>query len=413
LVEKYTKDVNDVGGAIGVGLFTFSGLKATYSDTTIEFATTEDVQAVIKKLNSETKNDFQSDLLLIVSACESPITVNGTRVSGKRYHDSNHSVRYCVNDKLVSKDDYQEVIDRVTCYPGNQESYDEFVDLVSRMSLRFHRLVQNGVKFYITTSHFFGDKYASHMNISDGSIHLPIRKLPKKNLEVFWMSEWRKVDTSKQDSFVKFVGTNDYRYRDGMFAKVSNANLKAFLIANYLGHKELRSSIWSYTSSDIPEGANKIANIRVKALQLLINFNTYLVDSDKVRFGYSTAAEYANVRGLISSADILIGSLSALIEESERVLQRSKKLLDEICDTPKVVKLKLKDQEGYRVEGASGKLYFVNESTASVSDFHTGSHICIVNGGVKNTKGYDYLTSVIGALLSDKYTAKDIHTLGV
>jgi len=414
LVKDYVPDGFD---SLGIGLFTFNGLQASYSDTVIEFDCEEDVKTAIAILNTNTKNDFQDDLQILVKVSKDGIKVNGTKVAGSEFSDGNGATRYKVNGKLIAKDDYKQVVDRVTCYPGDQQGYDDFVDLVSRMSLKFHRLVRDGVPLSVEMLKILpAGKLPSYMNLNHSAevVVLPIRKSPRNNMEVMWLGEWRKIATAKQDAFMTVAAPTAYRYRDKVANELWSHNLTHLLSCFEAGVTDERLvASRGYTEyHKLDDKARALVDKRKYALKILAAINTTLVESDKVKVGPAHVA-YHEFGKAISLADQLLKEFAGLVNKAQEIVERSKKLLDEVCDTPRVVETMVKNAKGYKVTGESGKVYFVKESDASVSNYATGAHICIVNGGVNNTKGYDYLTSVIGALLADKYTARAIHTLNV
>jgi hypothetical protein len=318
-----------------------------------------------------------------------------------------------VNGKRIAWDDVETVVTSATCYGHNQERYDEYVQSVCKVSLKYHRAVLNGMELI--------DSYAYNSGVNEtGAVHLPndygdygttrvrissalvpFRKEHGSKAEIFLDNEWRKVTSF--DALSRSLESNQRMVRSRML-------------------------------SDVPSGARKYDSI-LRRLSYLDNF---LVEEDRIfkpdvhfmerpeddrdelrdRWGaiarYPARGDFMNspeaVAELNRIGETYVAMFGESIKEQYDVLRRSKELFDRIVEQEKVVVSE--DEKEFTVTGTSGKKYRITTS-GSVTDLASGRHICIVNGGSRELGGWDYLTSLIAALAHDNRTAQSVRTLKV
>lgn len=338
------------------------------------------------------------------------VKLNGIEVS---YFEKNNCVDrngkqldityYYVNGKRISTDDVDTVLSAVSCHE-EQKTYDEYVDSISKISLKFHRAIAFGLELIDEVAlqsevnvngrtHFTGTDTGREdtRGLVDAtkvvSARLPVRKKSaRKKAQVHLLGKWRSIE-----SF------------DSLVTALSG-----------------RSS--SRRSSRIYDGGTSIPYRRREVLKKLAVIDYFLAEEDRVfKLGthYTEDPSYIQYRGKFMTTNAGIEALEEIIddyftmfkdsiEDQSDVMKRSKELFDNIVEQEDVEIAD--DASHFIVTGESGRRYKVKKN-GSVTDLSTNRYICIVNGGTRDLGGWDYLTSLVIALVHDNRTAKRVNTL--
>lgn len=133
--------------------------------------------------------------------------------------------------------------------------------------------------------------------------------------------------------------------------------------------------------------------------------------------GYRKHSFQALVKMLIDFFEIKADDVITLMEESLKAYkeaeERAKKLLNETMKKLDIKEVTIKDKEGFKIKGKSGKEYFVERKTNGVYELPNMKYICIVETSMDNNFKSDKLVTYLYALKNDSYLASDIYTLNV
>jgi hypothetical protein len=318
-----------------------------------------------------------------------------------------------VNGKRIARDDVEAVITHATCY-REQARYDDYVQSVCKVSLKYHRAVMNGL---VLNDHV---TYRSAIN-EKGEVHLP---------------------NDYGDYGTKAVKISAARVK---FRKEHGTKPQVFLVGEWRRVKSFDALVRALETKSRQKQRNIIHNVPMgvgasyhSALSRLSYVDTFLVEEDRifkdgVHFNewnderkQGTKSAWGGWTERPSRGDFLatdeakkllaeigkdyVDMFGISIKEQTDVLLRSKQLFDRIVKQEKVEVSK--NEREYVVTGSSGKRYKVTV-TGAVTDLTTNRHICIVNGGTRELGGWDYLASLIAALAHDNRTAKAVTTLKV
>lgn len=472
-----------------VSMFKAYDQKLHYSDSVIEVEDPHTYHAVLSYLAGEEITSMAQDFGLIFKFIvkkfqDKNFVVNGVNIKYKKIDRESEktgriSTYHYINGKRLSTDDVDIVINRVLCYPDNNDGYHAYVNTVSTMSLKFHRAIQEGVELGIPSkvAHVMSAKEGlktSALKFPEGShpVHnrwnietttrLPLRKQGRSKPEIMFLDEWRKivsldkVESRAIDLYettglrnvanigIDYTGTakNPYissgDYMQGHF----NDSVRDWAMAYVLEKTPENEQVFrewqktNYRSGSEP-GNSSLKDYRpeIVAYMPVFQFLARLCDLMDPSSCPLTAVGVPKVRGTrrwSTEGDIYVitpDNQDAVIELAEKTITwLATFMLDSIKDYQERVDRSLKfladavektgtrketkpEGDYYHVPGKSGKTYIVHPD-GKVSQPGRG-HVCIVNGGVTDHFGYDYLVSVITALREDKYTARQISTLKV
>jgi hypothetical protein len=80
------------------------------------------------------------------------LKIRGTELSVEARRNKKGLFQYYINGKLITEKDYRSVIERVTCYPESTEDYQAYVNIVSAISLKYHKLNDVGIQFSLAST---------------------------------------------------------------------------------------------------------------------------------------------------------------------------------------------------------------------------------------------------------------------
>jgi hypothetical protein len=396
-----------------ISIFVAEGRKLYYSDSVIEVVNQEDMDKVSKDLLHYNGADFTEAMRHILRTSKGvPIEVNGTRIKYESRDNANGTLHY-VNDKRIAKDDVFPVINRVTCYPNGTAQYQQFVDMVCKISMKYHKAINEGIPLIFSTYDFqYIEKLDTEVKIpvigsgghgntyraeNDLDCKLRIRKRPGKKAEVFLLDEWHKID--KFDMFVD-------RCRYPNASNRRNTGTTYRLNDKFEDDKKDKKDFGNYN----------------RLIRRLCILDQYLVESDRIIVGKYAPVEGSSyysqtigntkeeVKEIQDICKKIVKDLKVDMSDALKKIERSRELLEDVMKRTKATKeTKGHGDVYYCVTGASGNHYKVRESDAAV--IQGDRHICIVNAGTSDMAGYDYIASLLVALANDKRTARDIYTL--
>jgi len=400
--------LKDTSNGISIGIYECKGMTVSYSDTTITFVNREDLAKVLKYLNEVSTNDFEKDLDHILLEAFYGVIVNGTGVRLESRESVNDVKMSYVNGKKVRRDEALLIARRVLCFANSDDAYMDFINTCASMSLAMHRTVADGVSLALPAGTNAMLQFPAHMNLNNNvynsthTVVLKVKKSPRKPMSIEWLGKWREVIPGKTSSLLSILRNHSYGNRHSRFrALYSTSSLRK----SYLGPAD------SYGHPDQKEAVAKWDTFE-KELVIVGCIDSCLRDEDKVITSLGMILDHRHLKFLKREVEGKVSMfLKDVIAKAHAIIARSKELLDEVLKQEGAVDTKLGTMSGYLVKGQSGMKYFVDSSSAKVYNYATGNHICIVNGVSTSAAGFDYLTSVIAALASDKYTAKKIYTL--
>jgi len=339
---------------------------ASPTDTTVE----EGPDAKPKEVK-EQEGDQTVTLLdgLVINGM--PITLTAKVKSGARY----------LNGVKIHKQELTQVLYRAICH-DDAEHYKAFLKQVSKLCLRWHDVLANG--------------------------------LPVKIHSDMTQDEYRNPQAGERAPRLRF-----FRDRESsrIFLKL-NDELK--VPVNF--HKLLtKARILNRKTDDYQTGGNDMLrpsdeeNATVFQGRSIMSGDLYskrdhnwaklfltraLVESTKDKDGtqHLTLPQVEQVLGIAVSSQLA-------------VLQRSYALLERTIEKAGAQECTYKDQPAYKVQGNSGRNYIVIKRDAKVYNADTGAYICIVNSGQYKGAGFDDVAARLLALKNDSVMQNIITTL--
>lgn len=445
-VERYLKGGLD---EMYIDIFTVRGRTLYYTDTEVEILTRTGLESVLTKLarrdvDSNTdvmmnqRNGYQAarrdndwygfdKLFLDIVKTSGAAKINGvkvtyeekTRTSTRRVSkDSEETYEMeittaYVNDKRIAWDDVETVITSASCY-HEQARYDEYVQSICKVSLKYHRAVLNGLPLQdaITYRSVINEEGKVHLPNDYGdygtktekisSARVPFKKEHGSKPQVFLVGEWRRVKSF--DALCRALETKQRQKQKNIIhdipmsvpATVHSALSRLSYVDIFL-HPEDRVFKNGTHFVERPEEERGAERDRWGYVSRSASRGSFMNSKEAIELLSAIGEDY-------------VGMFGDSIKEQADVLRRSKELFDRIIKQEKVEVSK--NEKEYTVTGSSGKRYKVTV-TGAVTDLSTGRHICIVNGGTRELGGWDYLASLIAALAHDNRTAKAVGTLSV
>jgi hypothetical protein len=401
--------------------FKFGKKQFSYSDTVIK-AGKEALKEAAHAVLEAHSDSFDGLFSLVLKACAGhTMIVNGTAVRVE-WKDSRGAARlWYVNGYKISQPDLEEVLRHSLCYPNSTKNYDAYLRSVSRMSLKYHKAVADGIDLLLSSRDFppLSRKEGPAIRIPGGSdedngdvyrIKLRLNKTAGKKSTFDLLGRTRTI--TNFDMFVKTCGNAT--------ARGSSRDKGVLRVAEGVPHAALLMRL-AALDIDLDSGGRFVPESMRSGV--VMQTGGYVMTRDGVhQYDQSIqrpvegvpdtpenrAVSEDLVRRLQEYAAEQMASRLTVLERSHALLQKVMKETGAVCEQEN-------ERWIYRVTGQSGNRYKVDEALASVhldnpGDKAGGNHICIVKA-TTDISGYDYISSLLIALHKDRYTAHSIHTL--
>jgi hypothetical protein len=348
-----------------------------------------------------------------------PIIVNGVSVHYTSKETRTGAKLYYVNGKKISRSDKDHCLSQVTCYPDNQAGYDNFLSVISKISLKYHRAQKDGLEFHVRNlsqqavetalaAAGFSDVGKSNLGKygSVATCRVPFRKTAGNRGQIFLAGEWRSV--------LNFDMIRNILLRAGAGYSVrtfSNSKGQTYSLSTTDKHSKIVTdgdetmfSLLTYMDYYLaPESRIYVGTPTFMAAQASDSYFNH------IKLGKMTNAE---VKAFIGPCRAVLSEFSNSIADAITKFKKSKELLDETVERTETRVVEHEGETCYLVPANSGALYRIVESSAAVYNHRSNQHICIVNGHSDDYVGYDYIVSLILALKQDTRTSRAISTLG-
>lgn len=295
-----------------------------------------------------------------------PIKVS-LSVTGQRY----------INDIRINKDEIAQALHRASCHQS-AEDYKLFLKSISRMSIKWHDIIANGIPFKLQ-EFMTADEYDN----------------PEPGLN----SPAIKFIIDKDDKQIKVVVNKDraVRINIGRFAQ------RATTINKRTNNKMYnpKDDVYRWRASMPRRDHRWCAEEVTKALIDCCTFK------GKVKNAEGVEQEVTSV--LITREDI-VSLLSVVGEQKRKMIERSKEFLNTAVRLSGAVQIDFMGKPAYKVKGTLRE-YAVIIKTAKVYDYDTKQYRCIVNDRHYNGAGYDDVAARLLALKNDSVMQAQIGTL--
>ena len=376
---------------IQVKCFKFTRSSFSYSDTVLK-TSRPCIKAVLKIVLDSPYTSFDTLFDEIMRGAGSyGFNINGTPIKVEQRESKNKAAAlWYVNGRKISIPDLTEVMRHVLCFPNAPEIYNDYLDTVSKMSLKFHQAVSKGLTMLMR---------ATWLNVAVKTADGNELRRPggMKHSDSAWLELKVRINkTFGVRSSFNFLGQTRIITNFDSFKRV----LEEGLLSRNVEHPR-----------QIQDGTpHKALLQRLLALDYDLEPESRFLKDFEESLGYIAASESNSDRAVLLYSQCSEAFSTGLNHEAE-VLKRSHDLLLQTMEETHAVCEQVDDKWVYKITGASGTRYVIDEETASVhADTDGKAHICIVkaNGDID---GYDYISSLLMALAQDKMTARKIHTL--
>ena len=285
-----------------------------------------------------------------------------------------------LNDVRINKEEIDQAIYRASCHK-DAKNYKLFLKSVSRMSIKYHDIIANGLKVKIHEE-MSRDEFAS----SEPGPAAPALKF----------------HVDPEDKYIKISVTDDRGVRVSLgrlIAKIRNINKKTNNKLYYEKHNyrgKYRNHEWA-------------REMLITALVESCTFKTKVSETVVDAEGNEQVKTSERTDVLITRDDI-IALIGVVNERKKAALERSKQFLATAVKITGAEKISFMDKEAYKVKG-SLREYAVVIETAKVYDYETKQYRCIVNSQHYAGTGYDDIAARLLALKNDSMMQNEIGTL--
>ena len=409
--EKYINAfMRGKSATIKLKCFDVKRYEMAYSDTVIN----TDKDGLLKALTfirKEYETDFTSLYGPMLKACSGvKFTVNGTSIMVEKKESEAGAELWYVNGFKITRSDLDEVLDHSLCFPKDTAAFNAYLREVSRISLKFHRAMSEGLVIRLPDNAVTGVKRPSGANAirvpgghgSGGSSLEIVRKINKVVGSKASFDLGGETRLMLDFDTVRRVLKGSLTHSSGDRMPVNNValgNLRS--LAKFLMTLDLylapESRFIPETLFTMESKNKQVYDYAVSAYQDTVVQYRVLPDSPEV------------ITHLTDLVAVFAEEFKLAIDTEQEVLRKSYSLLQQVMKETGARDVVKDGKHAYHVTGVSGTGYIVNEADARVTDA-AGNHICIVKAS-NDVRGYDYIASLLVALHQDRYTAKEIHTL--
>jgi len=285
-----------------------------------------------------------------------------------------------LNDVRINKEEIDQAIYRASCHK-DAKNYKLFLKSVSRMSIKYHDIIANGLKV----------KIHEEMSRDEFTSSEPGPAAPALKFHV-----------DPEDKYIKISVTDDRGVRVSLgrlIAKIRNINKKTNNKLYYEKHNyrgKYRNHEWA-------------REMLITALVESCTFKTKVSETVVDAEGNEQVKTSERTDVLITRDDI-IALIGVVNERKKAALERSKQFLATAVKITGAEKISFMDKAAYKVKG-SLREYAVVIETAKVYDYETKQYRCIVNSQHYAGTGYDDIAARLLALKNDSMMQHEIGTL--
>lgn len=285
-----------------------------------------------------------------------------------------------LNDVRINKEEIDQAIYRASCHK-DAANYKLFLKSVSRMSIKYHDIIANGLKV---------------------KIHDSMTRDEMQTVEPGPAAPALKFHVDPADKYIKISVTDDRGVRVSLgrlIGKIRNINKKANG-KQYYDHGAYRAKWRNH------EWAREML---ITALVESCTFKTKVSETVIDDQGVEQIKTSERTDVLITREDI-IALIGVVNERKKAALERSKEFLNTAVKITGAEQITFMDKPAYKVKG-SLREYAVVIATAKVYDYETKQYRCIVNSQHYAGTGYDDIAARLLALKNDSMMQSEIGTL--
>ena len=356
-------------------IYTITNIYAAHMEKTLNKSNPEDLQAnamVADEAEPAEQPDQEVEPEAVVRDAVSSVKINGIPINTS----ITKTFQRYINGVRINKDELAKAISRASCY-HNEGDYKLFLKSISRMSIKYHDIIANGlpVKIHSTISR---DEYATSepsslapalkLCIDSQHKHFKLQVDKDRSVRVNLGKLIKKVEVLNKKTNGKFY----YGIVPGQFYK-SNTS---------------RNYIWCTE----------------QLINALIECCTFQKAQKKEDGTEELVSEV-----LITREDI-VKLLAVVNEQKQQVIERSKEFLATAVKLTDAKVIEFLGKRAYHVKGTLRE-YAVIIDTAKVYDFATKQYRCIVNDRHYAGAGYDDIAARLLALKNDSAMQQHIGTL--
>lgn len=312
--------------------------------------------------------DIEESLNKLVPPEIPEIKINGISIVAS----INESGQRAVNGVRINKDEISKVIHRASCYRSASE-YKLFLRSISKMSIKFHDIVANGLQLKIHD--MTADEYR---NPTPGPTAPALKFFIDKN-------DGYKLEVSKERSVRVQLGR--------LVKRVETINKRT-------------DNGWSYgtATNSYRSGRRNAGWASEQLVNILIDCCTFDVVGNM-----EDGTKHTFSRREIKRSDI-IELLSVVETEKKAAIERSKIFMDTAVKVTGAELIDFMGKKAYKVQGAL-RTYAIVIDNAKVYDFDSKQYRCIVNDQHYDGAGYDDVATRLLALKNDSVMQSSVSTL--
>ena len=281
-----------------------------------------------------------------------------------------------INDVRINKDEIAKAVHRASCH-RTAEDYKLFLKSISRMSIKWHDVIANGLQFKIHSTISRQEYQEAAPSIDAPAIKLCVDPADKQfKLQV---DQDRKVRVNLSKLIKKAETLNKRTDARTFYPKAQ---------LGYYRRAEVRDYNWC---------AAELAGL----LMDCCTFKKVVKNED--------GTEKTTEETLITREDI-VALLSVVNEQKKAIIERSKEFLNTAVKLTNATLIEFLGKKAYHVKGVLREYAVVIEN-AKVYDYATKQYRCIVNDRHYAGAGYDDIAARLLALKNDSMMQEHIGTL--